>query len=573
MSATELEQSIRALRSHVTANPDDYEAKHDLAVLLGQVGHLKEALSFARQVSEQAAGFAEGLLNLGNLEALAGDKENAVVALQKACACAPEDPRTWFNLGNMQAQTNQIGASIKSFNTAHKHAPDEPSILASLALAYRRHGQLNKAAETYQAALALQPENTWVHSNLLVTRQYSLGETDQSLFQAHAEWGAKHGQTEPSTNMPSLPKKKVLRVGYVSGDFRKHPIGYFLLGCLAQHDRKKFEVVCISDTRSRDDITTRIEALSDEWIETADLGRDAFCDHVRQARINILIDLSGHFRHGRLPEFARRLAPVQATWAGYVGTTGVQTMDWLIADSAHAPDGYENCATEGVIRLPENYVCYTPPDDIPDIDALPADARGHVTFGCFNNLAKVNDSVLRLWTEILNSVPHSVLFLKSADLAQHDIRDRITTLMTRLGVEDNRLRLEDASPHVELLNAYNHVDIALDPFPYSGGLTTIESLLMGVPVVTKTGDTFAGRHSTSHLSSVGLKDWISQDDDGYVHLAVSKAKDLDALGSLRHSLRQRLLASPLCDHEQFTRALEQAFIEMWTQSDRSGDRH
>lgn len=563
MSAHNLEQSISALKAHVTNNPRDHEALHDLAVLLGQAGHLNEALSFAKQVTSLSPTFAEGWLNLGNLEALTGDKESAVESLRSACASAPNDPRAWFNFGNLLAQTDRIQASITAFTKAQDLAPREPSVLASLALAYRRHGQIPRAIETYQAALALQPNNTWVHSNLLVSRQYNTGETDQSLFQAHKDWGTQHCPTNDLPDSKRTDSEKALRVGYVSGDFRKHPIGYFIVGCITHHDRREFEIVCLSDTRSRDDMTTRIEALADEWIETADLGRDAFCDRVQQADIDILIDLSGHFRHNRLPEFARRLAPVQATWAGYVGTTGVTAMDWLIADHVHAPDAYGDCATECVARLPSNYVCYTPPETLPDVAPLPADTGDHVTFGCFNNFAKVNDAVLAVWAKILSALPNSTLFLKSVSLDQPDIQDHVISMMADLGIEKQRLILEGAAPHFELLDAYNKVDIALDPFPYSGGLTTLEALLMGVPVVTKTGATFAGRHSTSHLNAVGLTDWIALDEDSYVQLAVSKAQDQDALRSLRLTLRPRFLASSICNAEEFTPTLERAFKDMW----------
>lgn len=570
MSALDLEKSIRSLRSHVDANPADYEAKHDLAVLLGQVGHVREALTVARQVSEQAPEFAEGWLNLGNLEALAGDKQNAIAALENACAQSPNDPRCWFNLGNLQAQIHQVGDSIESFTKARDLAPREPSILASLALAYRRHGKLGPAIETYEAALTLQPENTWVHSNLLVTRQYSLGETDETLFQPHVEWGKKHGKIEDLPRPSFAIDKKRLRIGYVSGDFRRHPVGSFLKGCLTTHDRANFESVCFSDTRSKDDVTSHIESLADEWLETSDLGRDAFCQRVKDAEIDILVDLSGHFRHSRLPAFALRLAPVQATWAGYVGTTGVPTMDWLIADPIHAPDGYEAYASERVIRLPNNYICYSPPEELPQIETLPFDKNGHITFGCFNNLAKVNNAVLELWANILNAVPDSALLLKTADLGQPDIQARITDQFTRHGIDQNRIRLEGPSPQPDLLATYNQIDVALDPFPYSGGLTTLESLLMGVPVLTKTGATFAGRHSTAHLNTVGLTDWIAEDEDAYKQRAIIKVQDIEQLRALRKSLREQLLSSPLCDPHTFTRGLEQAYKEMWS---KLGERH
>lgn len=569
MTDPKIDAAIRTLQSHVASNNTDYEALHDLSVLMGQAGHLADALHHAEQVTELAPTFAEGWLNLGNLQSLSGDKNEAIASLERACGCAPDDPRTWFNLGNLLAQADHLQDSIDALQKANALAPKEPSILASLALAYRRHNQISDAIKTYEAALALQPNNTWVHSNLLVSRQYNLGETDQSLFEAHRAWGQQHGTSQQLSKR--APRSKPRRIGYVSGDFRKHPVGYFLMGFLSHHTRDDFEVVCISDTRSTDDMTADLIANSDEWIETADLGHDAFCARVLAADIDILVDLSGHFRHSRLPEFTHKLAPVQATWAGYVGTTGVSAMDWLIADHHQAPDGYADYATERVMRLPQNYVCYTPPAVLPDVAPLPAQHQGAVTFGCFNNFAKVNDAVLQTWADILTATPGSRLFLKAATLSQAEVHADVIALLGESGVAESRITLEGASTHSALLGAYNRVDIALDPFPYSGGLTTLEALLMGVPVVTQTGATFAGRHSTSHLSAVGLEDWITTDNQSYVDLAIAKAQEIDELSKLRHKLRHKFLASPICDAAGFTRTLERAYREMWTQSVVSGD--
>ena len=283
-----------------------------------------------------------------------------------------------------------------------------------------------------------------------------------------------------------------------------------------------------------------------------------------------MVDLSGHLRHSRLPAFAQRAAPVQATWAGYVGTTGVALMDWLIADRHHAPDGFERWASERIMRLPHNYVCFAPPAGAPPVADLPCDTAKGVTFGCFNNLVKVNEEVLALWAKILEAVPDSRLILKCADLDQPDLRTWVRSTLSSHGVGESRIDLREKSPHVELLKTYGEVDVALDPFPYSGGLTTLEAMWMGVPVLTKTGHTFAGRHSTSHLSAAGLTDWIVKDDDAYVAAAKAKAGDRDSLRTLRQSLRERVTASPLCDAKSFTHSLERAYGEMWNHACGSG---
>ncbi|NKB46022.1 MAG: tetratricopeptide repeat protein [Alphaproteobacteria bacterium] len=562
MTSSALDRSIADLEIRLKDQPDDPAILHDLAVLYGQSGRTTEALDFARRAVARDPKEMEAWLNLGNLESRTQNLEQAVTAHTRATEIAPEDPRGWFSLGNVLAIKGKRQEAIHALETARNIAPNSVDVLASLALAYRKHSRLKDAIETYQAALTLDPANARLHSNLLVTMQYQPGPTPQSLFQSHQQWDRQHGATAaPSIQVNELSAP--LRIGYVSGDFRAHPIGYFLSGVLANHDRAAVTALCFSDTRTEDAMTEALRAKSDHWRETRHMSDNAFCDAVRKEEIDILVDLSGHFSHSRLTAFALKPAMIQATWAGYVGTTGLTAMDWLIADKHHAPDGYEAHASERIVRLPHNYLCYAPPETAPPVEAPPSHKNGYVTFGCFNNFAKINNTVLSVWAEILMAVGDSRLILKTADLDQPDLCDHVIKSMAKLGIDKSRLELRPASPQAELLATYNEVDIALDPFPYSGGLTTLEALWMGVPVITKTGQTFAGRHSTAHLNTVGLMDWVAESDSCYVNVAIEKAAHPEALQAIRNTLRNRMAASPVCDHLNFTRSLERAFHMMW----------
>jgi predicted O-linked N-acetylglucosamine transferase (SPINDLY family) len=288
----------------------------------------------------------------------------------------------------------------------------------------------------------------------------------------------------------------------------------------------------------------------------------ALAELIRADGIDILIDLAGHTAKNRLPVFVRKPAPVQASWAGYAGTTGLAAMDYLISDWQETPAGTDQWYCETIIRLPDDYVCYAPPAYAPPVGPLPALQGGGVTFGCFNNLAKLGEEVVGLWSRLLRGLPDSRLLLVTRQLAEPDTVARYRQLFARHGVA-RRVEFSPALPHAELLASYGRLDIALDPFPYGGGLTTLESLWMGVPVVTLAGQSFAGRHSLSHLTVAGLPELVADSEDDYLAIATGLASDLPRLAELRRGLRQRVAASPLVDGARFTANLETAYKQMW----------
>jgi predicted O-linked N-acetylglucosamine transferase (SPINDLY family) len=428
-------------------------------------------------------------------------------------------------------------------------------------------GELRDALGLFRRALDRDPGSSQAHSAILFLMNYIPEVTSDEILLEGQQWWRRHGaprlRSAPPLELHSFDPERKLRIGYVSPDLARHPVGFFLAGVLPSHDRQRFEVFCYSDLTMVDDLTEHLQQHSDHWLATAGYSDEALFRIIRKDRIDILVDLSGHCGRNRLTLFAMRPAPIQATWAGYVGTTGLQTMDYLISDRQESPEWADDQACEEIIRLPDAFICWHPPPHSPDPTALPAMISRRVTFGCFNSVVKINSEVVSLWARILQQLPDSIILLKTREFASTDIRNRIAGLFSENGISLHRLVMEEGSNQLGMLEAYSRVDIALDPFPYTGGTTTIEALWMGVPVVTKPGKRFCSRHSLSYLSTICLTSCVATSDDDYVAIALRLAGDLGELSSVRSGLRARMLNSPLLDAVKFTKNLEDAFGTMW----------
>ena len=501
-------------------NPDHAETRTNLGVALKDQGKLDEAVACHRQALQLKPDYAEAHNNLGNALREQGQQEEAVACYRRALELKPD------------------------FAGAHNN----------LGIVFKEQAKLEEAIACYRRALQLKPDYAEAHSNLLFTLQYRTGVTPPALAEAHAEYDRRHAQ--PLRGALASPKnvgdrRGRLRLGFVSPDLGRHPVGYFLVRVLENFDKEQVETVCYSDRTVKDDMTSRLQAAASEWCDVFGVSDQRLAEQIRSERIDVLFDLAGHTAHNRLLVFARKPAPIQITWAGYVGTTGLTAMDYLMADRYEVPPGAERHYQERVLRMPEGYICYDPPAYAPPVAPLPALDRGQVTFACFNNPAKVTFQVIEVWARILRRLPAARLALKYNGWNDRRVSRRFAEMFVAQAIDPGRVEFLGASPHVELLSEYRRIDLALDPFPYSGGLITCEALWMGVPVVTFPGETFAGRHSLSHLSNVGLTETIARDLDQYVELAVSLAGDLPRLAELRAGLRGRMAASPLCDGKRF----------------------
>jgi protein O-GlcNAc transferase len=324
-------------------------------------------------------------------------------------------------------------------------------------------------------------------------------------------------------------------------------------------------VVCLTqNTAPEDPLARRFRAVSRDWLEVEGMTDAALTDAARSREIDILIDLGGYGDAGRMPACANRLAPIQIKWVGMQShSSGIPEMDWFLTDRWETPAGFEPLYTERLLRLPDGYVCYSPPPHAPDVVPLPALANGHITFGCFNNLAKITPRVIETWAAILRRVPDARLVLKTHQLSDGPTADGMRAAFTALGTAAHRLEMRGSSGHRAFMGEYGDIDIVLDPFPYSGGLTTCEALWMGVPTITLPGEIFASRHSMSHMSNAGLADWVAGSIEAYVEMAVARAADVQALATLRVGLRDMVRHSPLCDAPRFGKNLGLALRQVW----------
>jgi len=596
--AGRLEQAEQLYQQILDMDPDHVDALNLLGVIAGQTNRIDRAIDFLRAALRIKPDFAEAHCNLGNVFIIQRRLPEAIECFRQAVRAKPDDSVAHNNLGNALREQGQLDEAVATLRQALRLVPGFADAHSNLGLALQaqgksaeaqasfRQGQQFKAAEDhlqrgnvfkangrmaeaiacYEAALQIVPDFVNAHDNFLFFLQYREGITLRELAAAHADFERKFGAPlrstwKPHANVPD-PERR-LRIGFVSPDLHHHPVGYFLIRCLENLDRQQTEVTCYSNAADRDELTARIQAATTNWRDTFDWSDESLAEQIRADGIDILFDLAGHTKKNRLLVFARKPAPIQVTWAGYVGTTGLSAMDYILADRYEIPPEAEPHHVERVLRMPHAYVCYEAPDYAPAVSPLPALKNGHVTFASFNNPAKINSGVVAVWARILCRLPNARLMLKYKGMAEPSRAGRLVQMFATHGVDPGRVTCLGNSRHVDALQHYNDIDIALDPFPYNGGLTTLEALWMGVPVITCPGEIFAGRHSLTHLSNLGLTQTIARDLDEYVALAVSLAEDLPGLAALRAGLRERMASSPLCDGRKFADDFLQLLRGAW----------
>ena len=495
----------------------------------------------------------------------------AAVSYQRALKFQPDWIECHLNLGQLYFLQRRLSDAEACYRQVLRLQPNHLAAMVSLgANVLTYSGRTKEAHDLYEQVLAQYPEEAGCRSNMLLNEQYLPGVSLAGLSEAHAVFERKHADALSKTWKPFANRRdpdRPLRLGLVSADFYLHPVGLFLAPVLGRLQAPEWFTVCYGNQRKNDEQTERLRKAAGLWRNVTELNDEALAEQIRADAIDLLLDLSGHTGGNRLLTFARRPAPVQLTWMAYVGTTGLKAMDYLIADRYHIPDSpdtsVEKNFSEQVLRLPDGYICYEPMPYAPAVGRLPALAGAPVTFGGFHNPAKITPVVIATWADILRQVPASQLLLKSHFFDDAELRRRLTEQFAAHGIAATRLEMVGHTNHRQQLEHYNRVDIALDTFPYSGGLTTCEASWMGVPVVSCPGETFASRHSLSHLSNLGMTGTIVADLAEYVRVAVGLAQDLPRLAELRAGLRPRMAASPLCDADRFASHLAAALRQAW----------
>ena len=542
------------------------EALH-IAAQLQQTGQIPAAKMVFELIVAADADHADALFFLGVTSHQLGQSAQGIDFMRRAIALQPNNRLYHFNFGIINAEMGDTDAAIEAYERSIQIQPtaDACNNCAGLLL---NQGRLDEALELFRRGSELNPDDIDQQSNFLYTLSYKLHPNVREIFNWHKQFGQRHERAiapmPPRARIDGARADQRLRIGYVSADFRQHAVAHFIEPVLAAHDAKRFETFCYYNYPVGDAVTLRFEKLAHHWRVISNRSDEDVANMIRADGIDILVDLAGHTPLNRLRVFARKPAPVQASWIGYSSTTGLTRMDYRITDTISDPIGVtDDLYTEKLIRLPDTFSCFQPLTNSPDVGALPATQSGHVTFGSFNNFIKMTQEVLQTWAHILQCVPTSTLLLKYRSFEAEKIRALVLAAFAKHGVLPARIHFLGSDDYHTHLRAYHQVDIALDTFPHNGDTTTCDALWMGVPVVVNTGVNHVGLMGASRLRSVGLEDLVARDNDHFVDIACALANDVPRLEKLRATLRETMKASPLMDAPRFTRNLEAAYENMW----------
>jgi predicted O-linked N-acetylglucosamine transferase (SPINDLY family) len=554
-------EELLASAAHLV--PEEPVLLNNWGIALARLGRLGEARARFETAVDRGPGYADALVNLANVLADLGEHAAAEKRYREAIAIAPGSAEAHNNLGRMLLARKRLPEAVASFEAALRARPGHALAMNNLGNALREQGRLDEACRRYRDALGLRPDLVEAASNLLVALGADPALSAGELFSAHRDIAARFEQPmaamAPTTFAPRLPGR--LRVGYVSADFRAHAVSAFVTALLERHDRSKVEVTAYHNAFVGDEVTRHIRENVEHFVVVAGLTDPEFVQRVRNDGIDVLVDLSGHTAGNRLAAFARRAAPVQATWLGYINTTGLVAMDFRITDARVDPPGAtERWHTETLVRLPASQWCYRPWPDSPAVAPPPCLAKGHVTFGSTANPAKLNAPVLETWARVLGRTDGARLLVHVPD--DGDFRERLLAALRHAGIAAGRVAFFPRLPVVDYLRRYAEIDICLDTFPSAGATTTLDALWMGVPVVSLAGEGPSSRAGAGILGTLGLAQCLAASRDEYVDRAARLAADPQALAALRQSLRGRIEASPLRDEAAFARSMEDALMRM-----------
>lgn len=561
------EEAEATYRAALALDPAYPEANNNLGVLLNAKAQWGDAEAHLRRALAERVDYYEAHLNVADVLQKLGRLPEALHHARRAAQLAPELPAACERAGSVLNSMGRMRDAIDHLETGVEKAGEYGPYWTTLAVALQCLGRHAEADLAHTRSVALAGDGFLPRMNQLYFSNY-LAISNQELWDRHKAFGlwvrellgAPLGEFHDVSTDP----ERRLRIGFVSGDFRLHSVSYFLPGVLDNLDRRQFHLYAYSVSHYQDDVTARLKPLFNVWRDAASLDHMALFEQIRRDRIDILIDLSGHTNDNRLMVFARRPAPVQVSYLGYPNTSGLDTMDFRITDAIADPPGCDDeHYSEFLWRLDRCFLCYSPPDEAPEVSNRPAGAP--VVFGSFNSRAKYSEECLAAWSTLLKRVPNSRLVLKSlVGNADQGGRDELVERFVSHGVAPDRVevlpRINNKSEH---LDNYSRIDVALDTFPYNGTTTTCEALWMGVPVIALAGDRHAARVGSSILHAIGLPELVADSIDQYVDLGVVLAADEVRRRTLRAGMRQRMASSPLGDRPDMARAMGDALRGMW----------
>ena len=559
----EMENASRALLARLPQSPFGWKG---LGTALLEQG--KDAVQALQQAAHLMPSDQESWNNLGNALQNVGRPQDAVICYQNAINLLPAYAEAHCGLGPALSSTGRLDEAAASCKRALILNPAYPMAHNNLGNTLRDSRHPDRAIVSYRRALAIDSEFTMSRGNLLMTSQYLANIDRAEVLAEHQRYGAQF-ETRLKPHWPKHanlrdPGKR-LKIGYVSGDFRSHAVTYFMEPVFAHHDKTQFEIFAYSNNLKRDAYTDKMQACADHWLCCADMTDMQLAQRVLSDGIDILIDLAGHTAQNRLPVFAYKPAPVQITYLGYPGTSGLTAMDYRLTDHYTEPagSGADRYYTEKLLRLPDSIWCYRISDAMPAVSPLPALANGYLTFGSLNNINKINQECIALWAALMQRLPTSRLLM--ATVAEGAMREQLRTQFAAHGIAAGRIDFCGQLPAHEFHMKLQEVDISLDPFPVNGATTTCESLWLGVPVLTLIGERFLSRAGWSILNTAGMPEFAAESPEQLIEIAAELAADLPKLAERRATMREHLRATPLFDQQRFTRNLESMYREAWRQ--------
>lgn len=600
-SSGQTEKGAGLVQRAIEVSPNAYPYFCNLANMLVKLGRTDEAVANYQAALQLKPNYAQAFNNLGLLRSQQGDRAGAKRCFQQAIACLsayadphyhlameyraekdanaavaaflqairirPDHADAYYNLGNTYAETQHVAMAVDAYQMAIRLRPQVAATYTNLGAVLMRLGRVEEAAHALREACRLDPTDRAGSSNLILLASYA--SADPALVHAEcARFEMVHCQqlsSAPEKHARAPQPERTPRIGYVSADFRQHAAAYWIEPVLAGHAAGGFDVVCYNASREPpDEVSTRLKALVGEWVDCANLGDEELAQRIRQDGIDILVDLSGHTEGNRLMVFARKPAPVQVSWFGFPASTGLKTMDYRLTDAELDPIGEsDQYYSEKLVRLGRFYAAFQPDPLTPAPGAGPLGRNGYVTFGSLNNFTKVTPAMLDLWCDILLSVPRARLLLQAGGLDSAEIGDPLRQFFARRGVDSSRLVLHGWTSLRDFLALGSQIDIALDPFPFNGGVTTFHALWMGLPLVTLSGQSAASRVGRSILHRMGLGDLVASTPAQYQEIARGLARDGGHLAQLRASLRERMVRAGLLDGHGLVQEVEAAYRTMW----------
>jgi predicted O-linked N-acetylglucosamine transferase (SPINDLY family) len=565
MAAGRPEAALADYRRALAVAPADTAAWINRGNALAALGRRAEETVGYRRALAVRSDDADALNNWGIAYQSEGRSTGALACFGKALSVRPDYAAAWVNRGIALGAIHRFADAVTNYDRALAARPSDAQAWCNRGNALSGLNRYGDAVASFTKAIEAKPDYALAHSNLIFCLDLIPGLTFADHGAERRRWDERHGRRWSTARRPHVNPRdpeRVLRLGYVSADFRRHSAAYCFGPVLRHHDKDRFEVFCYGGNVDEDDVTQSFRMSATAWRYAYAMSDDALAECIRNDGIDILVDLSGHTAGNRLLVFARRPAPIQVTAWGHATGTGLTTIDYFFADGIAVPKGMRQHFAERIYDLP-CIVCFEIPDLAPPVAHSPVRLSGRVTFGCLNRLDKVPPESLAVWAEVLRRVPGSTLVLKDGRLDADIERQKMRELFSRLGIDATRLQLYGRTTRYRHLETYGGIDIALEPFGQTGGVTTLEALWMGAPVVSSLGPSAPSRVSAAILAAVGLHDWIADGADAYVALAAAKALSGEHLADLRRRLRAMVEHSPVGDGADYTRAVENAYRTMW----------